>query len=297
MAHFYSLLDVFTNTVLAGNPLAVVFGADDIATERMQAIAREFNLSETVFVLRPRDRVNTARLRIFTPVGELPFAGHPTIGAAVALALQSDTTLFNLEEDVGLITCTVSRDGRQQGDAKFSLPRLPEALDIAVDKDALAAAVGLTPDDIVGGVHAPSAWSAGVPYLAVRVTGRAALDRAVPNPVLWADVFPQAGIPVDAYLYCDEPVYPSRSHATRMFAPTSGIPEDPATGSAAAILPAHLLAAGALPDGETALILEQGVKMGRPSTIHLKVRVAMGALTQIEIGGSAVLVAHGTINV
>lgn len=291
------MLDVFTDKVLTGNPLAVVFSADDISEQRMQAVAREFNLSETVFVLRPADRVNTARLRIFTPTGELPFAGHPTIGTAVALALQAEANLVNLEEGVGLISCMVSRDGRQKATAKFPLPVLPQRLDIPFDPKKLAKALGLRTKDIATGNASPSAWSAGAPYLVVKVADRDALDKAAPNMAVWADVLPQEGIPVDTYLYCDQPVDASRSYATRMFAPTSGIPEDPATGSAAAVLPAHLLAWGALKDGTSDLTLEQGVKMGRSSVINLRVGVRAGILSQVEISGSAMLLASGTINI
>jgi len=297
MAHFYSVLDVFSDRVLAGNPLAVVFSADDIPGERMQAVAREFNLSETVFLLRPRDRINTARLRIFTPVCELPFAGHPTIGTAVALALQSEASLINLEEDVGTVVCTVARDGRHKGYAKFSLPKLPWPLTLAIDRKKLAEAIGLTPADILGGAARPAAWSAGVPYLVVRVANRAVLDQARPDAAPGSAPLMHEGLPVDVYVYCDDPVNRSRSHAARMFAPASGIAEDPATGSAAAVLPAHLLAAGELADGVHNLALEQGVKMGRPSLINLRATVREARLTQVEIGGWAVLLASGTINI
>lgn len=297
MAHFYSVLDVFTEEVLGGNPLAVVFGADDIEDARMQRIAREFNLSETVFVLGPADRAHSARLRIFTPGSELPFAGHPTVGTAVALGLQSEHAVLTLEEGVGLVTCTVSRDGHHKGYARFALPLLPERLDVTVDTEKLAAALRLAPADIAVDGQTPAAWSAGVPFLVVPVKDRAALERAAPDAALWPEVFPQADIPLDAYLYTSETVDPARSYATRMFGPTVGIPEDPATGSAAAVFPAHLLASGAIGNGSHELVLEQGFKMGRPSVIDVKAVVREGRIASIEIGGHAVLVASGTVNV
>lgn len=297
MSHFYSVLDVFTDAVLAGNPLAVVFDADDIEGERMQKIAREFNLSETVFVLRPRDRANSARLRIFTPSRELPFAGHPTIGTAIALALHSERNVFTLEEEVGVIQCTVSRDGRHRAYATFGLPKLPERVRYAVEPDLLARALGLEPDQVITGGARPMAWSAGVPYLAVPVRDRAALDQAWADPNLFEEAFVRDGVAIDPYLYCTETVQSHHSYATRMFAPRAGIPEDPATGSAAAILPAQLLATGALAAGTHNLALEQGVKMGRPSLIHLKVTIAAGLISEIEIGGCAAMLATGTITV
>ena len=147
----YAVLDVFTDEPLAGNPLAVVLDAEGLADSRMQAIAREFNLSETVFVLPPREGRHRASLRIFTPAGELPFAGHPTVGTAVLLALKggdpTDAIAFGLEEKVGIVPCVVQKHGERRGHARFRLPRLPAPEGEAPDEIATAWALGLDPAD------------------------------------------------------------------------------------------------------------------------------------------------------
>lgn len=178
MSRPYFVLDVFTDTALAGNPLAVVIEADGLDEARMQAIAREFNLSETVFVLDPRDPVNSARVRIFTPVRELRFAGHPTVGAAVLLAglrapevLARQDLALVIEEAIGPVHCIV-RKNKGTTRASFTLPRLPEpAGEVAAD-EAIAAALGLAPEDIGFGVHRPCIMSAGNPFTFVPSTLR-----------------------------------------------------------------------------------------------------------------------------
>ena len=257
MTRFYSILDVFTEETLGGNPLAVVFDADDMTPEQMQKIAREFNLSETVFVMRAADMAHTAGVRIFTPTSEVPFAGHPTIGTAVALALQSEHALVTLEEGIGPVTCTVSRDGDRKGHAKFVSPKLPQRQDTDIDRETLANALHLDPFDIAEQDRI-SAWSVGLPFLVVPVRSRVALDRAEPDIGLWRDLFPESGALAGAYLYTDDTRQEDHSFTTRMFAPTKGVPEDPATGSAAAVLPGHLFEDGQIGEGAHHLTLEHG---------------------------------------
>lgn len=291
--------DVFTDRPFAGNPLAIVLGADALSPAQMQVIAREFNLSETIFVQRPRDPAHTARVRIFFPTAEIPFAGHPTIGCAIHLAQAAASpgdfdSLITLEEEAGLVPVRVWRRGGRT-EAEFTAPVLPHAVATHTPPDAgqLSAALGLAADEIGFGAHRIGLWQGGPRFLYAPVTSLDALGRARPMERAWSRVTRAAGVD-SIYLYtpgdgCD--------FRARMFSPAAGIPEDPATGSASAILAAQLLASGALAEGETRLALRQGVEMGRPSEIGLTVMVRNGALEEVRVAGSAVPVSSGQIRV
>ncbi len=296
----FHTLDVFTDRRFAGNPLAVVLGADGLDGTAMQKIAREFNLSETVFVLEPRDPVNTARLRIFTPTSELPFAGHPTIGAAVLIAqtraaemLARHGLVVTLEEEIGLLRCDVVKDRGGATLARFAAPRLPIRGGDAPSADMLARSVGLAAADIGFGRHAPSRYSAGVELIFVPVRSREALDRAQPDPALFASAM---GASLGAYLYARDTVEESSAVHARMFPNGLGIAEDPATGAAAAAFAGVAHAFEAPEDGEHELILEQGYKMGRPSRIILGVKVEAGRLAGVGVAGHAVGVLRGELD-
>jgi trans-2,3-dihydro-3-hydroxyanthranilate isomerase len=298
MRYRYAMLDVFTETPLAGNPLAVVFDADGMTPERMQAVAREFNLSETVFVLKPEAEIHRARLRIFTPGRELPFAGHPTVGSAVILGLKAESRLdaqaFGLEEKVGIVPCVVETRGERAGYARFRLPRLPEFLEGAPDPMEAAWALGLDPSEIGFDRHMPSRHSAGNPFDFVPVNSLDAVARGRPRADAFDKVFgsDHPGI----YVYARQNAAPGRHFRGRMFgAPGAGFSEDPATGSAAAAFAGVLMQCEPLGEGEHSLVIEQGYEMGRPSEIELQVVIAEGALRSAEIGGHAVLVAEGEI--
>lgn len=291
--------DVFTGTAFAGNPLAIVLAADDLSPAQMLTIAREFNLSETIFVQRPVNPAHTAKVRIFFPTAEIPFAGHPTIGCAIHLATAAapagdfDTRIF-LEEEAGLVPVRVWRRG-ERTEAEFSAPVVPHAApDTATPQvEPLAAALNLTAAEIGFGRHRPGVWQGGPRFLYAPVASLEALGRARPMEPAWSGVIGAAGVD-SIYLYtpggdCD--------FRARMFSPTAGIPEDPATGSASAILAAQLLASGALAEGETRIALRQGVEMGRPSEIGLTVVARSGALEQVRVAGSAVPVSSGQIRV
>ena len=300
MRRTFHTLDVFTDTPFAGNPLAVVLDCEGLSAERMQAIAREFNLSETVFVLDPLDPVNTARLRIFTPTRELPFAGHPTIGAAVLIAqLRAPQMLggaglaLALEEPVGVIACAVRRQKGQAGQASFALPVLPEYLGEARDASAVAAALGLHADDIGFDAHRSSVWSAGNPFTFVPVASLEAIGRACPDPALFAQAFD--GARPAAFLYTQEVMREGSHVHARMFAPGLGISEDPATGSAAAAFAGVAAQFEQPEDGDHLLVIEQGFEMGRPSIIHLRLQIEGGALVGGSVGGAAVMVSQGMI--
>jgi trans-2,3-dihydro-3-hydroxyanthranilate isomerase len=287
----YLLLDVFTSERLQGNPLAVVTKADGLLDDQMQRIANEFNLSETVFITRPKTERHSAAVRIFTPRMEMPFAGHPTVGAAVVLGLELRTSAIRLEEKIGVITCVIERLDKYKGNARFALPHLPEVAGRAPDKLQLALTLGIEPDDIGCGLYHPSVYSAGVIYYLVPVRNAAALKRALPQPAGWNEVFPLGNGAV--YVYTETPEEAENDFAARMFSGGRGLSEDPATGSAAAALIGEL--ARHAGDGQTDYVLRQGVEMGRPSRITLQMRKSGDELTHGGIGGDAVIVGQGSL--
>lgn len=288
----FHTLDVFTETPFVGNPLAVVLGADGLTSAQMQTIAREFNLSETIFVMAPRDPAHSAKVRIFFPTAEIPFAGHPTIGCAILLAEAAHrgdfSTTITLEEEAGLVPVTVSRQAGRII-AELTAPVLPYPAGGTPDAALLAAALDLGPEDL--GPHAPGVHEGGPRYLYAPLASLAALARARVVEPHWSRLIAAHGVD-SAYLYakggdCD--------FRARLFSPTAGVPEDPATGSASAILAAQLLANGAVPDGTTRLTLHQGVEMGRPSILRLTIAAAGGALAAVRIAGSAVRIGEGRL--
>jgi trans-2,3-dihydro-3-hydroxyanthranilate isomerase len=296
----YAILDVFTETALEGNPLAVVLDADGLDDAQMQAIAREFNLSETVFVLPAEKPVATARLRIFTPQRELPFAGHPTVGSAVLLATRKaaggvpgNEMVLMLEEAAGAIRCGVFIQNEKAAHAIFVAPALPSPVPADFDREAVAAALGLLPAEIGFENHKPTAWSAGVPFMFVPVSGLDAIGNASPNTASWATAFGSAS--AGAWLYCRETEGSDRHFHARMFAPGFGIAEDPATGSAAAAFAGVVSQFDAPPSGSYRYVIEQGFEMGRPSLMTLEMDIAGGDIVAVRIGGNAVVVAEGTL--
>ena len=299
----YAIYDVFTDTRLAGNPLAVVFDADGLDDGAMQRIAGEFNLSETVFVKTPDNPAHTARLRIFTPGRELPFAGHPTVGAAIAIAEAGEgdagpsDQVSVLEENVGPVRCAVRLGAGRAAFAEFDLPRKSARLDATFDRQALADAFSLKPGQIGFENHAPSLWSAGVAFVMIPVHDLAAAAAVDFDPALWERCAPFAeGRLSSAYLYCRGGVNHNAKFHARMFAPDMGIAEDPATGAAVAALSGAIHFFDKLVDGHHPLLIEQGVEMGRPSLIHLHLDVSGGAIAAARIGGEAVRIASGTLD-
>jgi trans-2,3-dihydro-3-hydroxyanthranilate isomerase len=299
MKRRFFTLDVFTDRPLAGNPLAVVLDGSGLDAARMQSIAREFNLSETTFVLEPRDPVNTAALRIFTPARELAFAGHPTIGSAVMIAVARAPEMLArgdlqivLEEQVGLLRCSVRRKGNAYF-ASFALPALPFTVPGAPGAAEAAAALGLLDSEIGFDRHAIARYSCGTPYTFVPVAGLEAIARAAPDLARFRAVFGETGV----FLYTRETKGADSAVHARMFAPQFGIIEDPATGSAAAAFAGVAQEFEAPEDGVHTITIEQGFEMGRPSLIHLTMDIAAGKLIGGEIGGSSVIVSQGTIDV
>jgi trans-2,3-dihydro-3-hydroxyanthranilate isomerase len=297
MKRRFLTLDVFTNRRFAGNPLAVVLDSQGLETAAMQTIAREFNHPETVFVLPAADKLHRAQLRIFTPTSELPFAGHPTVGAAVALACvnkDSGTQRFILEEKIGPVSCEVNLHSADSGRAVFSLPRLPTAESGTFNLAATADALSLNVDDIETKSFPPSRWSAGVAFSFVAVKNLDTIARVRINPALIEQAFGFGG-PGMVFVFCQETAEPGHHFHARMFAPARGIAEDPATGSAIAAFAGLFVAQTRPTDGEHRLMIEQGYEMGRPSLIELSLTIEKGALTKASIGGDAIIVTEGHI--
>ncbi|WP_119268334.1 PhzF family phenazine biosynthesis protein [Taklimakanibacter deserti] len=302
----FNTLDVFTNRRFGGNPVAIVHDADALTTEQMQTITREFNLSETVFVMKPKDPGNTARVRIFFPGGEMPFAGHPTLGCAVLLAEMkhkpgcSFETEIRLEEVAGLVPVKVSRIG-DAPHGLFKAPVVPQKIADGPAKADIAAALGISADEIGFDAHRPMLIEGGPAFFFVPVPSRAILERVRPCEPAWSALMAALGeheAYIDAaYVYTRGGDGKDVSFRSRMFAPGGGIPEDPATGSATALLARQLLIADRLKDGKHRFILEQGYEMKRPSDLVLEADVAQGDLVQVRVGGQAVRVSTGTITV
>lgn len=294
----YRLLDVFTETALAGNPLAVVLDAAGLADAQMQAIAAELNLSETVFVLPAEKGGARAQLRIFTPATELPFAGHPLVGTAVCIALldrrRAQDAAFVLEVPAGPVRCESAADGERHGSASVRLPVLPHRLEAMVDLPLAAETLGLSAADIGFDAHEIGVWSAGVPFLLVPLKDRKAVSRAAVGPGLWPRLRAQARTH-GVFVYSRDCVDPTHQIHARMFAPGLGIAEDPATGAAVAALAGQIVASDRPADGRHRIAVEQGYEMGRPSLIELEFAIAAGDLRDAALGGHAVLIGEGRL--
>lgn len=304
MAFEFHTIDVFTDRRLRGNPLAVVLGADALDALAMQAIARETNLSETVFVSAPHNPAHTGSVRIFTPAQELPFAGHPTIGTAALLAGVKGLigqngcgdAIVTLELPIGTVRVGVRHREGEAPFAEFEAPKLPRDAGALPPVERLAAALGLIPSEIGFENHRPRCFAAGNAFACVPVANLETIEKAFINAPYWAAAFDNQGI-VGAYLYTRQCVHVGASFHTRMFAPAAGVPEDPATGSAAICLAGAITTFDALPDGEHRRILEQGFEMDRPSRIVITLGVEGGRLESVRLGGHAVRVVSGRLTI
>jgi len=295
----FQTVDVFTDTRFGGNPLAVIPDASGLDGARMQAIAAEFNLSETTFVLPPRDPAHTAQVRIFTPRAELPFAGHPNVGTAFVLAragtchgraITGDRLVF--EEIAGLVPMDLRRDGGVVVSARLAAPK-PLALGDTLDPAAVAAMVGLDAADIVTTRHPPVIASCGNDFLYVELASRAALSRAAVRTDRLAEHLPiKRAVGVHLYVASNEDGIAIQS---RMFAPLHGVPEDPATGSANVTLVGLLAHARPERDLDLSLVIGQGFDMGRPSRLEARAEKKDGRVVATYIGGQCVPVMSGTI--
>lgn len=292
----FRVLDVFTDTAFGGNPLALLPEAEGLSGAQMQLIAREFNLSETAFVLPPRNRGETHRLRIFTPTRELPFAGHPTVGAALALAEEGWTdTEFVFGEGVGPVRVSL-RQQKQLQSAWLWAAMPPETGPRPPPTEALAAVVSLQAHDILAGSWGPATVSAGVPYLVVPVRDADTLARAELDLQRWREIL-RGSWAEQVYLVAPQDGPKGTRYRARMFGPAVGVMEDPATGSAAAAFPAWLVPRLGLKDGVFTATVEQGIELGRPSILMIEVELAAGTITAVRVGGTAVPIAEGTVRI
>lgn len=300
MARDYAIYDVFTDTALTGNGLAVVFDAEGLDAQRMQAIAREFNLSETSFVLPPENDAHTARVRIFTPGRELPFAGHPTVGTAIALAERHGQTvssrLMVLEENVGPVRCALH--GGNIAYAEFDVPVQAVQVGESVEPEAIAAAIGLSAMDIGFENHHTTIWSAANAFAFVPVRNLGAAARLQVDSILLAESLPEIdGRVPDVYAYCRDTIGHDCAFHARMFAPSMGISEDPATGGAVALFAGVIKHFDGLAEGPNEYWIEQGIEMGRASRIRLEITGRNGEIASSRIGGHAVRVALGKLEI
>jgi trans-2,3-dihydro-3-hydroxyanthranilate isomerase len=296
----YHTCDVFTDRTFGGNQLAVFPDARGIGPELMPLIAREFNFSETTFVLPPADPAHTAKVRIFTPGGELQFAGHPTVGTAHVLAtigaipLTGAETQIVLEEGVGPVPVTIRAQNGRAEFAQLSVAQLPQIGPPPPAGEQLAAALSLSKDDLLRAPMTPEMVSCGTPFLFVPLRDRGAVARARVR----ADAFDTAlsGYPTQMVMvFALDAEYPGHQVRARMFAPTIGIPEDPATGSACVGLGGYLAARDPQRDGTLRWIVEQGFEMGRPSILEVEADKRDGAITGVRVGGRTVMVCEGTM--
>jgi trans-2,3-dihydro-3-hydroxyanthranilate isomerase len=295
----FHTLDVFTGRRFGGNPVAVVLGADALDADQMQTITREFNLSETIFVMKPRDPANSAAVRIFCPGSEMPFAGHPTLGCAILLAelrnkqTCSFETEIRLEEVAGLVLVKVTRiAGPASG--LFTAPVIPFIAGEPPDTKRIAAALGLDVSDIGFDRHRPAVIEGGPRFFFIPVKSCAALKRAQVREPEWSAV--TRAVDVDnTYVYARGGDGKDVSFRSRMYAPAAGIAEDPATGSATALLARQILQSDKPGEGTHRFIVEQGYEMGRPSDLILEFDVQNQDLTSVRVGGQAVRVSTGTL--
>jgi len=294
----FETLDVFTVERFGGNPLAVVFDADGLTPDQMQIIAREFNLSETTFVLSPEQAGHQAKVRIFTPTLEMPFAGHPTLGTAIALARKDGVVgeaELVLELGVGPVGVKVNIDG-ERSHAQLTAAKLPEEVAGVETSDVFAKALSLETSDIGFGQHQPHIFDIGPLFTFVPVSNLEAIGRAQINSAIYNETLANSVAPF-LFVYTDEVESENVAFHARMFAPTAGVVEDPATGSAVTGFAGQLLASGEIADVTQTWIIEQGIEMGRPSELHLETTAEDGVITAVRVAGFAVRVSSGVLQV
>jgi trans-2,3-dihydro-3-hydroxyanthranilate isomerase len=302
--------DVFTDRPFGGNPLAVFPGVAGLDTATMQAIAREFNFSETTFVEAATKPGCTCKVRIFTPRNELAFAGHPTLGTAHVLAHSVPPTAspgghldLVFEEGVGPVPVRVTLDAGRPVFAELTAAKIPEAGAPPPDAATLARVLSLEPGDLLGGAFTPQSFSAGIPFLYVPLRSRQVLERARINKPRWEEALSKYSAP-DCFVFtfgdgAPEGTVPKRAGESpveiraRMFAPAEGIEEDPATGSAAAALAGYLAARDDSKATALRWTIHQGVEMGRPSLLQVKAERGPAGLTSVKVGGASVVMTEG----
>lgn len=294
--------DVFTSVRLGGNQLAVIPDARAIPEELLLPIAREFNYSETTFVYPAEQAGHTRRVRIFTPGGEVPFAGHPTVGTAVVLAATGEIatgdgdTRIVLEENVGPVPVVIRGVHPGGGWAQLSTAKMPEIGPPVPSRATLARMLGLGTEEVLATSERPQGVSCGLPFLIVPLASLGALSRARVRVDRWEETLANAWASM-IWVYTADAEGGERHYRARMFAPGISVSEDPATGSAGAAFAGYLAARSPVRDGTLRWTVDQGIEMLRPSRLELEADKTGGEIVAIRVGGSAVLVSEGTMTI
>ena len=296
----YLTADVFTERAFVGNPLAIVLDAEGLSTAQMQQVAREFKYAETTFILPPADARHTAHVRIFTPGTEVPFAGHPNVGTAFALARLARREgrdlgpVVEFEEAAGLVPVALLEEDGEVVGAELTAPEsLSRRSAVAVDE--VAACLSLSPEDVETSRHEPHVISVGLPFLVAELTTRDALRRAADRPDRIARLLPlDDGDAIYCYTRDVPPHEAPLDWQARMFSPLDGTGEDPATGSATAATAGLLADLAPETDGDFAWRVGQGYDLGRPSLLLPRVEKRAGRVERVRIGGRCVEVMTGS---
>ena len=296
----YHILEVFTSEMFGGNQLAVFPDATDIPDEWLLPITRRFNFSEVTFVYPPKDAQHTRTVRIFTPEKEMPFAGHPTIGTAAALALAEGVLdgakqgTLALDLKIGTVPVDVRIEGEGLAWAELSVAKMPEVGPSVPTLNTLAEILSLDAKDLVGGALSPQAVSCGYPFLLVPLKSVEALQRARVRVDLWEQTLKRSWAP-EILVAAREPEQGEHHWRARMFAPGINVSEDPATGSAIAAFGGWLAMKDSRTDGEFSWVVRQGIEMGRPSRLEVRATKTAGAVTAVKVAGQVVLVGDGRL--
>ncbi len=306
MPYQFHTADVFTSRARGGNPLAVIPDARGLSDAQMLAITREFNYSESVFVFPADSAANTRRLRIFTPGGELPFAGHPTVGCAFVLAaigaipMTGGETRVVFEEGAGPVPVTIrAKDGKPVF-SQLTAPQMPEIQAPPPRPEVLCEILGLEPSAILADdMIEPEAVSCGGPFLFIPLVKPEMLSWVKVDPIKWEEILGEYWAR-EMFVFSTDAwtgIFEGGHIKARMFAPALGIGEDPATGAACAALAGFLALRAETRDGTLRWTVDQGVEMGRPSRLDLEVDLKRGQLVAIRVGGESVLVSSGTLHI
>jgi trans-2,3-dihydro-3-hydroxyanthranilate isomerase len=301
--HRFVTLDVFTAAAFGGNQLAVFPDASAIPEDALLNITREFNFAEVTFCYPPANPANTRKVRIFTPAREIPFAGHPTVGTAIALVelglvkLQgAGNTKLVLEEGVGPIAVAVRKEGSAVAFAQLSAAKLAEVGPAAPSRGMLAEILSIEAEDILASPMAPQNVTCGLPFLMVPLRSVDAVSRSRVRMEKWEATLKSAWAP-DIFVFARDPEGGDAHFHARMYGPGVNVPEDPATGSANACLAGYLAARSAQKDGTLVWTVDQGVEMGRPSRLEIEADKSAGTVTAIRVGGNAVMMSEGSFTV
>jgi trans-2,3-dihydro-3-hydroxyanthranilate isomerase len=298
----FHTLDVFTDRAFGGNPLGIFPDTTHLPTDLMQTIAREMNLSETVFLGPPETSRGTARVRIFTPRLEVPFAGHPTVGSAIFLAAAGENRPEDgqitvvLEENVGAVPVEVRFEDDVPTFARFTTAVLPEHRPSPHSRVELAAMIGLDPAEVCPDGLEAEMVSCGLPYHVIPVDSADAVRRAALDLALWRRLLAESWAH-HVYLVSLDAEGEGVDVRVRMFAPGSGVFEDPATGSAAAALGGYLSKVDGSREAKLTWTVEQGLEVDRPSLLYVEADRSDGQTTAVRVGGGAVRVSSGTMSV